>query len=191
MHGMIATLRQTGEHSFRFALRHGIALRQRKAQHIIILLGIERAVVQRNAGTARGLLWHASTEALHHFRLAIAILVLQRDEESPIRYFVETEVLATPGVHIHRAIGAHRHVPRVTDVVGEDRGAEARRQRQPTTVALACGCWWCGSGFRLLLRAGGEREQHGKPHAASCNRCTMFHLTSPRPASFPWSRCSD
>ena len=141
-------------HLLRLALRQRITRRQRVTQDVVVLLRIQRVFIECDAGAAGGLLGHAVADALDDFGLAVAVLVLQRDDEAARGRRVEAEVHAAPGVHIDHTLGRYHHVARMADVVGEDRGAEARRQRKTTVVAWAGGNRFRYRGGRLAITAG-------------------------------------
>jgi hypothetical protein len=85
---MIAGQRQAGEYHLRSLLRRDAIRRQRIADDLVILLGIEAALVDVNAGAARGPLRDPIAETLDDIGTAGSIAVLERCKKAARRRFV-------------------------------------------------------------------------------------------------------
>ncbi len=128
MHGVIAGDRQAGHDDIRLPLRHGLPPLQLVAHNAVVQFGIERALVERDAGAAGGTLRDARAEALHEIGAAGALGILERKEESTRRRLVEMVVAAAPGIDVEDAVRCHNHMADMAEIVGENRRAEARRE---------------------------------------------------------------
>ena len=135
MHRMIAGERQARKDDLRRSLRHVGIRRHGIADDLVVLFGIERAVVEADARSARGALRDAIAETLDHIGAAVALAVLERDQKAAGRRRVVMIVAAAPGVDIEHAVRRDDHVADMADIVGEDRRAEARGKREAGIVA--------------------------------------------------------
>jgi hypothetical protein len=68
-----------------------------------------------------------------------ALAVFQGNQHSARRRCVVAAIGAAPGIDIDRAVRSDRHVAGVAQLVGEDRGAKTRRQRDAAGIARAGG----------------------------------------------------
>ena len=127
MHGMIAAQRQSGHDRHRGPIRHDRAGRKRIAQDLVIDLGVQRPVVEADAGTARAAAFHGLTEALVNVGSARPGGVLQRHEEAARMGRIVAVVAAGPRIDIDDPIRGDNHVASMADAVGEDGRAEAGR----------------------------------------------------------------
>jgi hypothetical protein len=160
MHEVVPGHREAGNDLFGLALRHGVAFREGEPEDRVVLLGIQRAVVQRDTRAAGGLLRHAIAEALDDLGLAVSVLVLQRDQEAALGRLVVAVVEAAPGVHVDDALGGDRQVPGVAEVVREDGRAEAGGQGQAAVARGAAGRGRRGGGGRRRsLGSTGRQER--------------------------------
>ena len=80
--------------------------RQRIAHDAIVHFGVERAVVERDAGAAVAPFCDGLAEADGNIGLAIALGVLQRDQKSAGRGLVIAVIAAAPGVDVDDPLGA-------------------------------------------------------------------------------------
>ncbi len=99
-------------------------------------LRIECAVVESNAGAARAPAFNRAAEARNPIRVPAALRVAQRNQEASRRP-VEAVIASAPGVDVYSAIRGHRYMARVADLVREDGGAEARRERDAAITGIA------------------------------------------------------
>src|SRR5580658_2606630 len=139
MHGMIASEGQSRDDGGRSIARQERIRRQRVADDAIVAFCVERAVVQADARAAMAAARDGFTKPLVDGGLARARRVLQRDQEPARVGRVVAIVFTGPGVYINHSARRDRHVPRVTDAVGEDRRAKTRRQLQAAVIVRACG----------------------------------------------------
>ena len=80
---MIAGERQAGKYDLRLLLGSNAIGRQRKADNLVILLGIETALVDADASTARGALRNSIAEALDHIGAPRTFAVLESTRKPP------------------------------------------------------------------------------------------------------------
>jgi hypothetical protein len=134
MHRMIASERQAGDDDLRIFRRHYSVGRQRIADDLVVLLGVEAAFVDANAGAAGRALRLTSPEALDPIGVTAVSRMLERDQKSTGRDFVVVIIGAAPGIHIKNAVGPERHLPGMAEIVGEHRCAKAGRQRDAAVI---------------------------------------------------------
>ncbi len=128
MHRMVAAQRHAGDDHVGLAGEGDAIGRDLQRFDAVIDLVIDLAVIDPDAGAAGRAFLLAFAEALGDVRAAVIILVLQRHHEAAGRRLVVIVVNAAPGVDIHGAVGGHRHVAGMADLVGEEGGGEAGRQ---------------------------------------------------------------
>ena len=89
----------------------------------VALFGVERTLVNANAGAAFILVPRVGTESLDDVRFPIVVGVAERNEETARmrRTLIE---LAAPGVDVNDAVGGDDNMPGVAERVGEYRRAE-------------------------------------------------------------------
>jgi hypothetical protein len=122
-----------------------------------MLLDIERAMPQGEAIPAMAALRFHRAKAFGHIGHAIAIAVLERDDQPAAgRGRRIAEIAPGPAVDIKRAIGRESHVARMAQIVGKDRGAKAGRQGEPAIVTGAC------RPGRLARRLGRATDKRGR-----------------------------
>ena len=137
MHRMIPGERQSRDNDLRIFLRRDAVGRQRIADDLVVLFGVEAVLVDANAGAAGRALRDVVAEALDLVGVAVTLRVLERDQKTAGRDFVVVIIGAAPGVHIKDTVGAEGHLPRVAQIVGEHRCAKAGRQRDAAVVGGA------------------------------------------------------
>ena len=169
MHRVIAAEREAGDDGDRRALRRDRAGRHRVLHDAVVCLGVDRAVVNADAGAAVIACLLCSAEALDRVGFAGAALVLKSDEESAFVRLVVAEIFARPGVGVDDAVRRDDDVPRVADAFGENRRAETGRQLQPGVVcraAIRCSDRgrWCSVVCRRRFRSVSGRSHHDSGH---------------------------
>jgi hypothetical protein len=157
---MVATERQPRNDGLRRIGRHRAGFRQPEADDAVIHLGIERAVIECDAGSSGRALRRSFAEAADDIGLAVAIGVFQGDQEPARRRLVVTVIEAAPRVDINDAIAGRRHVPGVTQVLGKDGGAESWRQGNARILLLAVGGVILGRDLGVS-RSAGRSERAG------------------------------
>ncbi len=156
---MVAGERQAGHDRLRLSRGRNPVFGQLVADDLVVHLGVERAVEDGDAGAARAALLYRVAEARNHFCLAVAVAVLQGDEEASGRGRVVAVIAAAPCIDVDHAVRRHDHMTRMSDIVGEHAGAEALRQHDPACIAFAPG--WLST--RILgKRDMGREGQHGE-----------------------------
>ena len=100
---------------------------------------IEPVLVKGDARAAIGPLRGGGAEAGDHIGFAVALFVLQGDEEAAGRRRVIAVIAPAPGVDVDDAVRRDDEMARMADLVGENRRAEAGRQREAGVVADAGG----------------------------------------------------
>ena len=100
------------------------------AHDLVVDLGIEPILVEPDAGAAVSALGEGRAEAHIHIGVARAFGVLERDQKPAVMRRVVAVIDAAPSVDIDGAVGRHRELARVTDLVGKDGRAESARQAQ-------------------------------------------------------------
>ena len=154
MHRMIAGERQPRDDDLRTFLRRDAIGRQRIADDLVVLFGVEAVLVDANAGAAGRALRDAVAEPLDLVGVAVTLRVLERDQKTAGRHFVVVIVGAAPGVYIQNTVGAEGHLPCVAEIVGEHRCAKAGRQRDAAIAA--------GAAIALPLRGRGVFDDCAK-----------------------------
>ena len=135
--------------------------RQGVTHDAVIGLGVDVAVIDRDAGAAVVTLREGRAEAHDVIGLAAVLGVLQGDQQAARGRRIVVVVPATPGVGIDDSVRCDHHVADVAEVVGEDGGAEARGQGDAAAVPLA-GVWLGLVRLgRLAVRRDGGGEQQG------------------------------
>ena len=170
MHRVVAGERQPGYHRLRGRRRGDAARRQGVSHDAVVGLGIDVVLVDRDAGSARVAIRLGWAEADHVVRLTVALGALKCDQEAARRGRVVVVVPATPGVDIDHAIRRHREVPGMTELVGENGGAEPRRERDAAIVVRA------GRGLRMRRDCGGEQERRGESGGGNERGQSSGHL---------------
>ncbi len=174
MHVVAAGQRQAGDDDLRIARgrdRIGIG-RQHVADDLVVLLGIDGAVIVGDAGAAGRAFRHAGSEPLDHIGMADA---LEGHQKPARRRLVEVIETAAPGVDIEHAVRRDRHVADVADIVGEYGGAKSRRQREAAVIAGAAIGWRTLRLGKSRRSGDQQREQRcgGKSRSAKPQRCTQ------------------
>ena len=151
MHGVIAGQRQPRDDDLRLRFRDDRTVGDRVTKDFVVLLGIDRALVERDTAAASRSLRHPVAEALDDIGLAIVLRVLERQHEAAGRRRVIAKIATAPGVDVKHAVRSEGHMPDVTDIVGEDRRAKTRRERDTRIRA--------GAGGRLRQCRGGQQRK--------------------------------
>ncbi|MGO9050065.1 MAG: hypothetical protein ACLQFW_24830 [Xanthobacteraceae bacterium] len=128
----------------RLLLRSDAIRRQRIANNLVILFGVEGVFVNANAGAACRSLRDTVAEPLDHIGAAVA---LECNKKTAGRHFVIVIVAAAPGVDIQDAVGTEGHLAGMAKIVREDGRAEAGWKRDAAIVG--------GAGIGLLVRSRG------------------------------------
>jgi len=125
MHRVIAGDRHAAQDRLGLAGGRRLAVLQRVADDLVVELGVQPILVQPDAGAAMRALGEGRAEAHIDVGMTCALGVLERDQKSAVMRLVFAEIDAAPGVHVDRAIGRHGKLAGMTDLVGEDGGAES------------------------------------------------------------------
>jgi hypothetical protein len=151
MHRMIARDGHSGYDRFRRSGRRDPVRGQRVPDNSVVRLGIDVAFVDCDAGASGIAVGLGRTEGDSLVRLTVALGVLQGDQHPAGRRCVVSVVEPAPGVDKYDSVRGNRKVPGVTKMVGEDRRAETRGQRDAAIVP--------GARRRtILMRCLGERR---------------------------------
>ncbi len=137
MHRMIAAQRHARENHVSRSTRHQRTGRDRVAHDLVVDLRVHGAFVERNSGAARAAGLNRLAEALIHRGLAGFSRILQGDDKTAIRRLVVTVVHAAPRIDVENSVRSHDHVPRMTQLVGENRRTKTRSQLQSAVIVRA------------------------------------------------------
>jgi hypothetical protein len=181
----IAGERQPRDDDLRTFLRRDAIGRQRIADDLVVLFGVEAVLVDANAGAAGRALRDAVAEPLDLVGMAVTLRVLERDQKTAGRHLVVVIVGAAPGVHIQNTVGAEGHLPCVAEIVGEHRRTKARRQRDAAIAAGAAialplrGRGVLGRLRETCGRAAHQRERNDKQRCSggSRNACALADVS--------------
>ena len=149
---MIASQRQSRDDGDCGIFWHDRARRKRITHDAVVDFGIERVAIQADSGAAMAAAGDGFTKALVDCGLAFSRRILQRDQEAAFVRLVVAVILTGPGVYIHHSARRHRHVPRVTDAVGENGRAKTGRQLEAGVIVRARGATGCGQQRRTVLQ---------------------------------------
>ncbi len=185
---MVAAERHARKDHLGLAGGNPAARAERVADDLVVGLGVDEALVDGDAGAARVALSRRLAEAGDLVRLAVAVGVLQRDQEAARRGRLAHVIGAAPGVDVEGAAGGEGHVAHVAEIVGEHRGAEAGGQDDAAAVA--------GAGAFGGPAGGGPGGEHGRrsdgQDDAQAERrgpqqsCAIRHVLTPS-NSAPWA----
>ena len=134
---MVAGERQAGENDLGLLVRRDGRRGQRIPDDLVVLFGIEPAMIEGDAGAARRALRDAIAKALDHIRMAVAFAILQRHQKTAGRRLVVAIIAAAPGVDVEHAVRRKHHVTGVPEIVGENGRAEALGKRDAAVIAGA------------------------------------------------------
>ena len=121
---MVAAKGQSGNHSFGRTAGCYRAVRERISHDSIIDLGINRAPIHADPGTAVPTRLDSFTKALDDIGRSRAGFVLQGYKKAARMRSVVAVVLAGPGIDVKHSVGRSYHMTRVTNIVGEHRCAK-------------------------------------------------------------------
>ena len=130
MHRVIAGDRHAAQNRLGLARRRNLAVLQFVANDLVVDLGVEPILVEPDAGAAVRALREGRTEADIDVSLARAFRIFESDQEAALVRRVVAVIDAAPGVDIDGAVGRHRKLAGVTDLVGKDCRAESTRKAQ-------------------------------------------------------------
>ena len=162
---MIAGNRHAAQDGLGLARGRHLALLQLVANDLVVDLGVKPILVEPDARAAMRAFREGRAKSFVHIGIARCLGVLERDEKATLMWRVVVVIDATPGVDIDGAVGRHRKLPCVPDLVGKDGRAETVRQAQ-SRIALRT--------FALRSRPGWRRE---KPSQATGSHLQM-HLAA-------------
>ena len=97
---------------------------------------------------------HARPKTLDHVGSAVARIILERNKKAAGRRLVVLIIAAAPGVEVEHAVRAEYHLASMAEIVGENRGAKAGRQRDAAVIAGA------GASVRTALLTLRRRLRH-------------------------------
>ncbi len=192
---MVAVQRHAREHRLRPTGRDSAGA-DGVADDLVVGLGVDVALVDRHPDAALVALGLGLAEAGDLVGLAVAVRILERDEEAPGRGRAIGVVLAAPGVGVEHPAGTERQVAQMAEVVGEDRGAEAGRQGDAPVVAAASrrgvmrGGLVGGGRVRGIGRhaRGGQGRPQGEAEAPCAESGFRCHGAAPVRAAFEGAR---
>ena len=137
MHRVVAGERQARENDLGFLVRRDGSRGQRIADDLVVLFGIEPAVIEGDASAARRALRDTIAKALDHIRMAVAFAILQRHQKTAGRRLVVAIIAAAPSVDVEHTVRRKHHVTGVPEIVGENGCAEASGKRDASVIAGA------------------------------------------------------
>ncbi len=170
---MVAGERQAGNDRLRRPLRHRGARRQGVADDAVILLGVDRALEELDPGAAGRTLRDAVAETLDVVGMAGAVRIAQRDEEPAAGRRIVAVIAPAPGIDVDGPVRCHDEVAGMADIVGEDGGAEAGRERDAAIIPGAAGR---RRRFRLAVRR--KRRCAGRHQQRSKKGCRSRHAAA-------------
>src|SRR5262249_43301098 len=88
MHGVVAGERKAGDDHLGLLTRNDFAILQRIADDAIVDLGVERALIERDSGSAVSAFGKRLAEPLHHVGVSSTLRILQSDKKSTRRRLV-------------------------------------------------------------------------------------------------------
>src|SRR5690348_14920376 len=103
MHGMLAGDRHAAQDRLRLALRRHLSVLQLISNDLVVELGVEPILVEKDAGAALSAFGESRSETNVQVSMASALRVLERDQESAGVGLVIAVVAAAPGIDIDGA----------------------------------------------------------------------------------------
>ena len=171
---MVAGERQLGNDHLGRPGRRERACRQGVAHDAVVHLRVKRAIVERDAGAAGAALLAGLAEADADVGAAVAVGILQGDQEAARRRRVVAVVAAAPGVDVDHSVRRDDQVSGVADIVGKHGCAEPGRQRDPAVVIRAGLRPRClGAGLRVRERASQQQQPDNVEHHRGSRRSAM------------------
>src|ERR1700733_4072777 len=137
MHRMIAAERQPGNHRLTGTLGDQRGAGGSITHDLVVDLGINRSLVKSDARAARSTRLNGFAEALNYVRLARSCLILQGHQKAACMRFVIVVIFPRPSVDVNRSARRHHQVASVTNAIGKDTPAEARRQSDTDVLTVA------------------------------------------------------
>ena len=134
-HRVIAGDRHAAHNRLGLARRRRLAVLQFVANDLVVDLRVEPILVEPDTSAAVRALGEGRTEADIDVSLARAFRVLESDQKAALVRRVVAVIDATPGVDIDGAVGRHRKLAGVTDLVGKDGRAESAGRLSPESLS--------------------------------------------------------